>query len=132
MKKFGSGFPNVSSVSCCQDHKKNCRTTRSSELVVLRTTAHKSLCQTLYGRPSRVQFVQYRRYRVAKSYTILAKFKFKFNEATPRGVPGPVFKKTPEMPGFTKMTPPRLPAGMRSLCTSTSPPLHYQCQRLRL
>ena len=34
-------------------------------------------------------------------------FKFKFNEATPRGVPGPVFKKTPEMPGFTKMTPPR-------------------------
>ena len=52
------------------------------------------------------------------------KFKFKFNEATPRGVPGPVFKKTPEMPGFTKMTPPRLPAGVRSLCTSTSPALH--------
>ena len=60
------------------------------------------------------------------------KFKFKFNEAAPRGVPGPVFKKTPEMPGFTKMTPPCLPAGVRSLCTSTSPALHYQCQRLRL
>ena len=34
--------------SCCQDHLKNCRPTRSSELVVLWTTAHKSLCQTLY------------------------------------------------------------------------------------
>ena len=38
------------------------------------------------------------------SSSTCCKFKFKFNEATPRGVPGPVFKKTPEMPGFTKMT----------------------------
>ena len=32
------------------------------------------------------------------------KFRLEFNEATPRGVPGPVFKKTPEMPGITKKT----------------------------
>ena len=32
-----------------QDHQKNCRTTRFSELVVLWTTAQKSLCQTLYS-----------------------------------------------------------------------------------
>ena len=50
-----------------------------------------------------------------ESYTLIRKFKF--NEGTPRGVPGPVFKKTPEMPRFTKMTPLRLHAGMRSLCT---------------
>ena len=50
--------------------------------------------------------------------------KFKFNEATPRGVPGPVF--------ITKMTPPRLPAGVRSLGTSTSPPLLYQYLALAL
>ena len=40
----------------------------------------------------------------SSSVVLAADFiKFKFNEATPRGVPGPVFKKTPEMPGFTKI-----------------------------
>ena len=33
---------------CSQDHKKNSKTTRSSELVVLWTIAYKNLCQTLF------------------------------------------------------------------------------------
>ena len=43
----------VKLTGCCQDHWKNCRTTRSSELVVLWTTAPKSFCQTLRSNSTR-------------------------------------------------------------------------------
>ena len=48
---------------------------------------------------------QYLKMRIRWIFSVLMVYtKFKFKEATPRGVFIPVYKKTPEMPGFTKMT----------------------------